>query len=645
VPPDLVNHPRYRVLKLLGQGGMGAVYLAEHLVMGRRVALKTIHARFLTNPEAVGRFRREVKAAARLAHTNVVAAYDADQAGNTHFLVMEYVEGTSLAAFAARKGPLSVEQVCAIGVQAALGLQHAHEQGLVHRDIKPANLMLTRKGQVKILDFGLACFSEPQDPSTDPALTATGMILGTADFISPEQTRSSRTIDIRADIYSLGCTLYYLLAGRVPFPEGTVVEKFIHHAFNAPPPLASLRPGLPAEVVAIVETMMAKQPADRYQTPAEVCRVLRPFAGTGRAPAAASSDAAAKGRAEVAPTEALTANTSSPPKTAPGRRKKIVVAAAAGGLALALVLGLFLILRRGPTDGPGETEKGAAPGRGVAWTGQGPTHTLVAPEHTIRGGILDFRELAGVSPQEFRDWQAGLERDGFRVSFLSNRNGVGPPLFNAIAVRERAPVTVRVFTDLTDDEAGKVGDRLKAEGLELSYVGHAGYHEAGQYRHSLLWAPNGGWNWNFDLEAMRKHIEGEERTNHRRPCGLDEITAGDERWYYAFTTYDEETAWQAFFTLTPDELLAKVEEYRDRGWRPDVLAPHWDSERFRFMLVVRDNRETVDWRVQIDMSLQDYKKVSAEEKEKGRFPLLLTSYGDETAVKYAALWVRYRILE
>src|SRR5690349_21041859 len=145
VPRELLNHPRYRVLKLLGRGGMGAVYLAEHLVMGRRVALKTITARFLESPEAVARFRREVRVAARLAHPNIVTAHDADQAGDLHFLVMEYVEGASVAEYAARKGPLPVAQACGIVGQAALGLQHAHEQGLVHRDVKPQNLMLTRK--------------------------------------------------------------------------------------------------------------------------------------------------------------------------------------------------------------------------------------------------------------------------------------------------------------------------------------------------------------------------------------------------------------------------------------------------------------------------------------------------------------------
>src|SRR5262249_20575786 len=158
--------------------------------------------------------------------------------------------------------------------QAALGLQHAHEQGLIHRDIKPGNLMLTRKGQVKVCDFGLACFTQPHDPAAEVGLTASGAVLGTADYIAPEQTSSSRKVDVRADVYSLGCTLCFLLAGRVPFPDGTAIDKFIHHATNEPASLSGLRPALPAALVRVVEKMMAKRPEDRYQTPAEVCQAL-----------------------------------------------------------------------------------------------------------------------------------------------------------------------------------------------------------------------------------------------------------------------------------------------------------------------------------------------------------------------------------
>jgi WD40 repeat protein len=286
---DLAGHARYRITRLLGQGGMGAVYEAEHRLMERTVALKVIRPALMADEGAVERFRREVKAAARLHHPNIVTAYDADQAGNTHFLVMEFVPGRSLAAHLRENGPLPVRQACDYARQAALGLQHAHEQGMVHRDIKPDNLMLTGDGQVKILDFGLARFAQAQAAdialqvpaalgSPPGQLTAVGSIMGTPDYMAPEQAQDSRAADSRADIYALGCSLYQLLTGRVPFPKGDAVDKIRQHVKEEPEPLARQRPDVPRGLAAVVAKMMAKDPAQRYQTPAEVAEALRPFA-------------------------------------------------------------------------------------------------------------------------------------------------------------------------------------------------------------------------------------------------------------------------------------------------------------------------------------------------------------------------------
>jgi predicted Ser/Thr protein kinase len=291
LPVQLAEHPRYRVVKQLGAGGMGVVYLAEHRLMERTVALKVVNPRLVSDSSAVERFRQEVKAAARLAHRNIVTAYDAEQAGDVHFLVMEYVEGASLAAIIHRRGQIPVLHACNYAMQAAAGLQHAHEHGMVHRDIKPQNLMRTPKGTIKILDFGLARFaSQYGDESPDGAsgLTTAGTAVGTADYMSPEQARNSRQADIRADIYSLGCTLYHLLAGRVPFPHGTPIEKVVAHFEHPPTPLAELRDDVPEAVIAIVARMMAKDPDERFQSPQEVIEALRPFglpgAGTETAP-------------------------------------------------------------------------------------------------------------------------------------------------------------------------------------------------------------------------------------------------------------------------------------------------------------------------------------------------------------------------
>jgi len=277
LPRELANHPRYRIVKRLGTGGMGTVYLAEHRLMDRPVALKVIRADLLGNEALVKRFRREVRAAARLAsHPNIVAAHDAEQAGETHVLVMEFIEGTDLARLVEHRGPLPVGEACEYVRQAAVGLQHASEDGMVHRDIKPQNLMRTTRGQIKILDLGLARFAS--EVTSQAGVTALGMVLGSADYIAPEQISDPHAADVRADIYSLGCTLYFLLAGQPPFHDGTLIQKLKSHSEHAPRPLAELRADVPPELARVVERMTAKDPAQRFQTPDEVAGALTPFA-------------------------------------------------------------------------------------------------------------------------------------------------------------------------------------------------------------------------------------------------------------------------------------------------------------------------------------------------------------------------------
>jgi len=289
IPPTLAEHPRYRITGLVGVGGMGAVYRAEHMVMRRPVALKIVRHELVNHPAAVQRFRREVEAAAKLVHPNIVTAFDAELVGDTHFLVMEFVEGRSLAAVVADSGPLPIEQACEYIRQAALGMQHAHERGMVHRDIKPHNLMLTTDGTVKILDFGLARFAS--EISVDRALTGlpstleettntlsrTGLIFGTPDYIAPEQAGDPHSADIRADIYSLGCTLYFLLAGQVVYPGDSKTKKLADHRNREFPSLAKHRPDVPVDLDEIIARMTAKDPNHRFQSPGEVAIALDTF--------------------------------------------------------------------------------------------------------------------------------------------------------------------------------------------------------------------------------------------------------------------------------------------------------------------------------------------------------------------------------
>jgi formylglycine-generating enzyme required for sulfatase activity/tRNA A-37 threonylcarbamoyl transferase component Bud32 len=276
---------QYILLERLGEGGMGQVFKARHRLMNRTVALKLIRNEVITHPQAVRRFRQEIEAAAKLSHPNIVLAHDANEVDGKHFLTMEYVEGTDLAKLIKQQGPLPVEQACDFIRQAALGLQHAHERGLVHRDIKPSNLLLVKaQGAqparvVKLLDMGLARLRADDDTDSAPTheLTKAGTLVGTADYMAPEQAVDSHSADIRADIYSLGCTLYYLLTAQPPFPHGTVMQKLFFHNQEEPQPLETVRVDLPDGLAAVVRRMMAKQPADRYQTPGAVAEALAPF--------------------------------------------------------------------------------------------------------------------------------------------------------------------------------------------------------------------------------------------------------------------------------------------------------------------------------------------------------------------------------
>ena len=367
---------QYVLLEKIGEGGMGQVYRAKQRNLDRVVALKVIRKECLDNPKVISRFQREIRAAGHLSHPNIVRAYDADQVGNTYYIAMEYIDGVDLARMVKDNGPLPVEQACDLIQQAALGLQHAHERGLVHRDIKPANLLVSKSQEsaarsqgsgvrrvgsgvrklalggkvpsgardvsgvrkaitegtaapaadaraaapdarslfsvLKILDLGLARWEDPATGHANTHLTQMGSVMGTPDFISPEQARNSHTCDIRADLYSLGCTLYYMLAGRIPFLGGSFAEKLIKHQMDEPDPIAVVRHAMlvnfharrgttkipckllavPDDVAAIVAKLMAKKPEDRFQTPDELAQALeQALDRLANAPQAKPSDA------------------------------------------------------------------------------------------------------------------------------------------------------------------------------------------------------------------------------------------------------------------------------------------------------------------------------------------------------------------
>jgi serine/threonine protein kinase len=285
VPPELANHPDYCIVRELGRGGMGVVYLARNTIMDREEVLKVAHRALLEKPGASDRFLQEIRSAAQLMHVNVVRAYSVLRLGDLLVFAMEYVPGDDLAKIVRKQGALPVAHACFYAAQVALGLQHAHERGMVHRDIKPSNLILSKDGKkpvVKILDFGLAKMTSEVGFARD--LTGSNKMLGTPDYIAPEQILDAAKADIRADIYSLGCTLYYLLAGSPPFAGGSLYEVLHAHSTATAKPLNLVRPEVLAELEAVVAKMMAKEPRKRYQTPGEIAKDLQLFTKPGAAP-------------------------------------------------------------------------------------------------------------------------------------------------------------------------------------------------------------------------------------------------------------------------------------------------------------------------------------------------------------------------
>jgi serine/threonine protein kinase len=372
-PPFLLG--QYQVVEKIGRGGMGAVYRALHPLLKKELAVKILPPEATADERAVARFRREMEAIGRLDDPHIVRATDAGEAGGIHFLVMELVDGIDLTRLVRYCSPLPVADACDLVRQAALGLQCAHEHGLVHRDIKPSNLVLSRKGVVKVLDLGLALLSRVETGS--PEMTANGQVMGTADYMAPEQWEASHDVDIRADIYSLGCTLYTLLVGKPPFSGGeyaTPMRKMTAHA-KAPVPLAAVnREDVPESLKLLLARLAAKSPDDRPATPAAAALALEPFARGADLAALAERALSQASPGQPAPPDRptlpesdrlLTASpevplavtpTAHPPASA--RRKRGAVAIAAGVVlvtvtAAVAALGLWLWGHKPPPPKPG----------------------------------------------------------------------------------------------------------------------------------------------------------------------------------------------------------------------------------------------------------------------------------------------------
>lgn len=271
----------YRVREVLGVGGMGCVYIAEDRDSDRKVALKVMSAKHAVDAGMLARMKLEAKAGMQIKHPNVIETYRIDSTGAVNYMVMEFMRGVSLHELVALHGPVRWPMACDMFAQVALGLRVAHKQGIIHRDIKPANILIDSTGLTKLLDFGLAKIADNAGEEFSLAMIFGHDCLGTPDYIAPEQATDSDKVDATADIYGLGCTMYVALTGRVPFPQKTNAAKIQAHRTTVARPISEIRQDVPAEVIAIVEKMMAKDPADRYQSARELIEALKPHAKRG----------------------------------------------------------------------------------------------------------------------------------------------------------------------------------------------------------------------------------------------------------------------------------------------------------------------------------------------------------------------------
>lgn len=271
----------HKLLGHIGSGGMSSVYLAEHTRMHDLRAIKVLPKSKLGKSSYLARFQQEAKAIASLNHPNIVRAHDIDNQDDTHYIVMEYVDGDDLQTIVKKKGPLSFDKVADYIAQAAHGLQHAHDMGLIHRDVKPANVLINSEGKVKLLDLGLALFSDDQQASL--TMDFNDKVLGTADYLAPEQALNSHKVDHRADLYGLGCTMYFLLTGQPPFPDGTIAQRIARHQKEMPKEIRKIRPKCPGELEGICWKLLQKDPKFRYATATQTAEVLEAWRSKYRA--------------------------------------------------------------------------------------------------------------------------------------------------------------------------------------------------------------------------------------------------------------------------------------------------------------------------------------------------------------------------
>ena len=446
----------YRLDEFVGGGGMGAVFRALDTTLDRTVAVKVLARRESDDEETLRRFRNEAQSAARLDHENIGRVHAVGSEGDWHYIVFEFIEGTNIRDLVREEGPFDPARTIDVTIQVADALEHASEREIVHRDIKPSNIVITPAGRARIVDMGLARLHQVEG---DADLTVSGMTLGTFDYISPEQARDPRAADVRSDLYSLGCTIFYMLAGRPPFAEGTLVQKLLQHQQTPPPAIEELRPDVPKRLAAIVARLMEKDPLDRYQRPAVLAADLLACAEAEGYPLAVPRSAAVVVAAEPRPESRL---------------PWLVPAVAL----LALVAGLWL---RSTAERGGFGPGAAAPDASLSAASPASGRPAAAPAAVRRATTADEFAVAVAAGGE--DEIVEIDRDG----------SLEVPAFPVVgrrltlrAAAGRQPI-LRIAPDPDGSGVTLAGGHLVVQGLSLQLADQprfAGGESAG--RRSLI---------------------------------------------------------------------------------------------------------------------------------------------------------------
>lgn len=463
VGPERIG--QYEILARIGAGGMGVVYRARHAALDKVVALKLLPPQRSPTSDDRQRFRREMRAVGRLQHPNIVTAHDAGEADGRFYLALEWVDGLNGAELLRRMGPLAIAEACEIVRRAAAGLSHIHSHGMVHRDIKPSNLMLTTTGEVKLLDLGLALLRNSTDASAAP--TESGIALGTLDFMAPEQIRNAHLVDIRADLYSFGCMLYQLLAGRAPFSGpsyATAMSKMYGHVHDPWPSLSTARDDVPPALVQVVERLLCKDPDGRPATPDELEAMLEPFVagadlkelmvraqdGTGVRAAGESLSPTTGLERDPTNKHRLPSGDARPPATSKRRR---FVAPGIVGLAVAGLVTMWSLrpdddrtprAEQQSVEAAGENPAGAA---GVVGSAADAPPDRLGPQNSTAGATAG--ELAANSDYDLARW--GIEK-GARIGIRLASSG------RTISRLDEIPVAPYVVNGLVFENAPHVHD-------------------------------------------------------------------------------------------------------------------------------------------------------------------------------------------